>query len=106
MKRTIFLLGLFATPCFAGTHLLPQKVIGLANGWNGSHFYVNTDQQLSTDECSDTDKRAVLEDDHPQFELVSSLLLSALHAQSNVRLYVNGCGANNLMKITSVKIQT
>ena len=62
MTRTIFLLGLFATPCFA--------------------------------------------DDHPQFELVSSLLLSALHAQSNVRLYVNGCGANNLMKITSVKIQT
>ena len=105
MKNYILIFTLiFATSVDAGTLLSAQKVTGLANGWGGTNLYITTDKNLEAESCSATDKRVVLEDAHPQFDIITSILLSALHTKSDVRLYISGCGSNNFMKLMSVQI--
>lgn len=107
MKRFLSTLTLilFSISCIGGTNLATQKITELANGWNSSNLYISTDKQLTAENCS-VDTRIVLEESHPQFDLLSSMLLSAIHAKSDVRLYVDGCGTNNFMRLISVKIKS
>jgi len=104
MKKIALILTMFSVPCFAGTNLATQKITEIANGWSGSNLYINTDKQLTAENCS-ADPRIVLEESHPQYELLASMLISAIHAKSDVRLYVDGCGVNNFMKLMLVKIK-
>jgi hypothetical protein len=107
LKKIITLILMMASlNANAGTPLNAQKIISLANGWNGVNLYIATDLSLTAEDCNSSDKRYVLESSHPQFELLSSMLLSALHAKSRVQLYVEGCGSSNLMKVMSVKIES
>jgi hypothetical protein len=104
-KIVISMLLLLPLSCLAGTYLESQKITGLANGWGSKNLYINTDKNLTAENCHLTDKRVVLAIGHDQFDLLASMLLSAIHAQSDVRLYVDGCGPNNFMKLISVKIE-
>ncbi|MCU7829559.1 MAG: hypothetical protein KZQ85_10875 [Candidatus Thiodiazotropha sp. (ex Myrtea sp. 'scaly one' KF741663)] len=107
MKYTFILLAIALTQSvYAGTQLGEQKINSLANGWSGSHLYIATDKSLYAENCSVTDRRIILEDNHHQFNTLTSMLLSALHAKSNVLLYIDGCGVNNYMKLMSVKVVT
>ena len=45
----------------------------------------------------------MLASSHPQFDLLSSMLLSAFHAKSSVRFYVDGC-AGSYMNLVAVSI--
>ena len=104
MKKLLLILLVIPMSSFSGTHLAEQKITDMANGWSGPNLYISTDRQLRAEGCGD-DPRIVLEESHSQYELLASMLLSALHAQSDVRLYVDGCGVGNFMRLKSVKIK-
>ena len=87
----------------AGTYLAKQRVTEVANGWAETNLYITTDLPLSAEGCSETDFRYVLKQSHAQYDLVASMLLSAMHSRAQVRFYVSGC-AGNLMLLKSVKV--
>jgi len=105
MKKLLLVLFALSLNVNAATFLQKQKVVALANGWSSKHLYITTDNASVQEGCSETDVRYILDSNHEQFDLLSSLLLSAFHSEADVRLYIVGCGPSNLMNIQSVKIE-
>ena len=102
-KLFLIVIAIISFQVSAGTQLAKQRITEVANGWSETNLYITTDQPLTAEGCSETDLRYVLQQGHAQYDLVSSMLLSALHSRAQVRLYVSGC-AGNLMVLKSIKI--
>jgi len=86
----------------AGTQLAPQTITSIGTGWGAEGVYVNTAEGLSAEGCAKNVARML--SDHVWLKENLSVLLSAFHAQTKVRLYVDGCIGNN-MRLQAVSIQ-
>ncbi|GLX80229.1 hypothetical protein tinsulaeT_35690 [Thalassotalea insulae] len=95
-----FLIVSFST--FAGTKLASQTIVGVSMGWTGEGIYITTTEKLNAEGCSTG--TAVMLTETPLFEENLSVLLSAFHANSKVRLYVDGCAGQH-MKLKAVAIE-
>jgi len=83
--------------------LNPQTISVIEMGWAGEGVYVHTNQKYeATKSCGGTTAR--MPQDNLLFRENLSVLLSAFHADSNVRLIVDGCLGSS-MHLKAVRIE-
>ena len=97
----------FSTFSIAGISLNPQTINVIEMGWSAEGVYVHTNERLvgsagTAEDCGGTTSRMPF--DQPLFQENLSVLLSAFHAESKVRLYVDGCLGSS-MYLKAVRIE-
>ena len=104
MKNYLFGIIMFCIPsiALAGTQLAPQTITSISMGWGAEGVYISTAEGLSAEGCANNAAR--MPSDHALLKENLSVLLSAFHTETKVRLYVDGCIGNN-MHLQAVMIQ-
>lgn len=103
MFKKAFLLPIFVCFSFlahAGTELPAQTIRLLGTGWDSEGIYISTDEGIQSQSCG---SGGLILQDHILKDEIISILLSAYHANSKVKFYVDGCTGSN-MKIQAVKM--
>ncbi len=105
MKKLIksaLLSALIAAPLAnAGTETGAVTIRQIATGWEGSELYVWTDQSIMVEGC--TSDGFIMPSNHRLADEMMSMMLSAFHAGTTTRFYIEGC-MHGRMKIQSVKV--
>lgn len=102
MKYVINLAILIAAlSCKAGTETSELSLKTVATGWQGSDIFVWTKENVLVEDCSSS--VFIMSSSHPMKSEILSILLSAYHSESKVRLYVDGCTDGN-MNLQAIKL--
>lgn len=103
MKKILLILSfMLSTASYAGTSMPPQHITLVTTGWGGEGIYVITQEGLRAEGCAVARARMNLA--HPMLKENLSILLSAFHTNSKVRLYVDGC-INSDLHLKAVAIE-
>ena len=103
MKKLLFVvLGvIFPVLSYAGEETGGIKIKTIATGWQGADIYVWPTQSVLVDGCTSAFFR--MSTTHPLKDEMLSLLLSAYHNDTTVKIYVDGC-ISGAMQLQAVKL--
>jgi hypothetical protein len=103
MKKLLLITMLLAcSSANAGTELNIQTIKKINMGWSGEGVYIFTNENFIAEGCISGVAR--MPNSHLLFRENLSILLSAFHTNSKVRLYVDGC-IGQQMHLKAVSIQ-
>jgi hypothetical protein len=99
MKKIYFciivIIVFYASNSHSGTQVLDKTIIDIAMGWGGEGVYVTVEESFSLPEGC-TSERFIMPQNTPLFKENLSVLLSAFHTNTKIRLYVDGCRGNSM----------
>ena len=104
MQKTILLVVcLFWTNIILADSDTPvQTIKTIGTGWGAEAIYITTNENEKVENCEWP--RLRLNNNHPYFNQILSLALSAFHAKSKVIFRVSGCTNNKDMNIQSISL--
>ena len=85
----------------AGTETGVVTIRQLSTGWEGSELYIWTNENLRVESCPSDG--FIMPTNHRLADEMMSMILSAYHAGSKARFYIDGC-MNGKMKVQAVKL--
>jgi len=105
LKNLLIFLSVFSFSLVSNAFesLEPQTITAIDMGWSSEGIYIHTKElYTSKDNCGGTAARMPF--DHPMFKENLAVFLSAFHANSKVRLVVDGC-ISTAMWLKAVRIE-
>ena len=104
IKQKILFIVLIVTSInsYGATQLLPQKINSIDTGWGKEGIYFSTVEKYQAEGCSEDG--IVLQNDHPYFNQVLALVISAMHSNKSVGFRIYDCNSGGYMILNAIQV--
>ena len=103
MFRAMVFFGLLMSmSAQAAVQLAPQDIVRIDTGWAMEGIYITPSPTIEAENCEK--QGIVLQNDHPYFDQILSIALSAMHGDKKVRFRVDGCTTNGNLVLNAIQV--
>lgn len=106
MKKllSLFALLFISTHGFADENLLPVKITQVGSAWERDAIFISSTNSMVVENCNPSNLRVVLTADHPLFDQILSIVLTAYVSNKDVIFRISGCTHGSFMNVLAARV--